>query len=334
MFRPILCTYYVTTRCNARCGFCDIHLRDGSDAVLADVVANLKLLKRTGIRFVDFTGGEPLLHPDLPAMLREARRLGLQTIVTTNGLLYPKRAGEIAGLVSLLRFSLDSVRKAVHDALRGVPAFDRVMESLDVSRSLGERPDLVFTVTAMNAGQISEAAEFARRNRLMLLLNPASSGFGTPGPDRKVLDAVLAAASLPYVTVNRGVVRFMQRGGNRTRHPRCRAVTSTVVISPDNTILVPCYHQAVMQIPAETHLKGWSRRSEYRMFRKCEGRFRVCEGCTISSNFDPSFTVGWDEYFFLSRISKVKYIWDKFVRTGFTPRRKVASKAYTNENDS
>ena len=319
MFRPILCNYTVTTRCSARRGFCDVHLREEGDAALADVMANLKVLKRTGVRFVDFTGGEPLLHPDLPVMLREARRLGLRTALTTDALLYPERAGEIAGLISILRISLDSV----HDAHRGVAAFDRVMESLDAARAFGERPDLIFTVTGKNSGQISEAADFARRNRLMLLLNPASSGFGNPGPDRKVLDAVLAAASLPHVVVNRGVLRFMRRGGNRTRHPRCRAVTSTVVISPDNTILVPCTYQAVMQIPAETHLKGWSRRSEYRMFRKCEGRFKLCEGCSISFNFNSSFTVGYDEYFFLSQISKVKYIWDKFVMTGFTPRRKV-----------
>jgi MoaA/NifB/PqqE/SkfB family radical SAM enzyme len=311
MSHPILCRYHITTRGN----FSDILPPAGSVAAPADVAANLVRLKQASVRLVDFTGGEPLLHPGLPGMLREAKRLGLRTAVTTNGLLYPERAGEIAGLVDFLTFSLDPE-----------PEFDRLAENLRAARSLGESPDLTFTVTPRNTGRIAEVSEFARRNRLILRLNPESSHFGGPVPDRRVLDAVLAAASQPCVVVDRALVRLMKRGGNRTLEPRCRVVTSAVVISPENTILVPCFHQAVMQIPAETHLEGWLSRPENALFRKFEGRFRVCEGCAISGNFVSSFTVGWDAYFFLSRLTNAKTIWDKYVRLGFTQRRKAAEK--------
>jgi MoaA/NifB/PqqE/SkfB family radical SAM enzyme len=317
MLYPILCNYYVTTRCNARCAFCDIYMKKGIDSKLEDVLFNLKGLKRIGIRFIDFTGGEPLLHPDLPEMLREAKRIGLATTVTTNCLLYPKRAREIAGLVNLLHFSLDSIRKSDHDALRGVPAFDLVLESITVAQTLGEKPDLLFTVTEENFEQIPEAAAFARRNRLMLLLNPVFSYFGNPGSSRKMLDAVLEAAPLPYVYVNRGIVRLMRQGGNRTAHPRCRAVTTTVVISPENTILLPCYHKALIQTPIEFSLSEWIDHYQRRTFQKVEGRFQFCEGCAISCYFDPSFTHGLDNYFFLSQTSKIKYVFDKYIRIFF-----------------
>ena len=35
--------------------------------------ANLRDAKKAGCRFVDFTGGEPLLHPELPRFLSEPR---------------------------------------------------------------------------------------------------------------------------------------------------------------------------------------------------------------------------------------------------------------------
>ena len=95
MLPPILANYYVTYRCNARCSFCDIwrakKYRQIEDAQLQDVKNNLSALKKLGVRFVDFTGGEPLLHRQLPEMLDYGKGLGLRTSITTNGILYPQR---------------------------------------------------------------------------------------------------------------------------------------------------------------------------------------------------------------------------------------------------
>ena len=45
--------------------------------ILDNARQNLRDLKRLGVRVVDFTGGEPLLHRQLPDLLREAKQLGL-----------------------------------------------------------------------------------------------------------------------------------------------------------------------------------------------------------------------------------------------------------------
>ena len=102
---PILLHYYITERCNSRCSFCDIWQQPaGADALPEDVARNLHDAARLGLRFVDFTGGEPLLHPELPRMLRRARSEGLRTTLTTNALLYPDRAAELEGNVDFLHF--------------------------------------------------------------------------------------------------------------------------------------------------------------------------------------------------------------------------------------
>ena len=311
---PILCNYYITTRCNARCIFCDIYKKKGKDAQPEEVFKNLIDLKKLGVKFIDFTGGEPLLHPALPEFLRTAKKLGFFTTVTTNCILYPKRAKEIAGLVDLLHFSLDSPIKSEHDRIRGVPCFDSVIKSLQIAETLGEKPDILFTVTDENVKYLSEMARLAKSLHRILLVNPVFSYFDNPGLHKKTLDSILSFASEPYVYVNRGILSFMKRGGNLRNNPRCKAVTTTIVISPDNYLLLPCYHKAIKKIPINNNLLKVHNSKTVKYFKKMEGRFSFCEGCTISCYFDPSFTYGIDNYFLLSQLSKVKYALDKYLR--------------------
>ena len=99
--KPVICNYYLTYRCNARCHFCAIWSDKSVPADLESspetVAANLDDARNAGVRIVDFTGGEPLLYEALPDVLAHAKRIGLRTTVTTNGIRYPGRAREIAG---------------------------------------------------------------------------------------------------------------------------------------------------------------------------------------------------------------------------------------------
>jgi len=311
---PLLCNYYITTRCNARCVFCDIYKKPGKDANPEEVAKNLRDLKKIGVRFIDFTGGEPLLHPQLPEFLTQAKQLGFQTTVTTNCILYPKLAERIRGLVNLLHFSLDSPVPDEHNAIRGVNCFDKVMQSLKIAETLGETPDILFTVTNENTHHLEAMINFAQSRRLILLINPVFSYFENEAVTQETLRKILTLAAEPYVYINRGIVRFMKQGGNRIDHPRCRAVTTTLVISPDNQLLLPCYHRTAHRIPIQNRLFEIYKSGRLRTFQKKEGRYSFCENCTISCYFDPSFTYGIDDYFLLSQLSKMKYTWDKYIR--------------------
>lgn len=312
--KPILCNYYITYRCNARCVFCDIwRYPEKAEAAPESVLSNLAGIRRLGCRFIDFTGGEPLLHEHLPLLLRRAKQAGLITSVTTNCLLYPQRAGELAGLVDLLHFSLDSDSAPLHDELRGIPCYDRVLESIDKALAAGERPDLLFTVTDRNVHALGGLARLARRKKLMLVVNPAFSYFGNKALASQGVDVLRAYARQPHVYINLALLRLIRAGGNQVWSPRCRAATSTVVISPNNELVLPCFHHRQGAVPIDGDIVGAWNSSQARGARAQQGRYAFCAHCTINCYFDPSFLYKVDRYFWESLISKARYAFHKYV---------------------
>ena len=322
--KPLLLHYYVTYRCNARCQFCDIWrdrtLRGIPSPPIGAVKANLEQARRMGARFVDFTGGEPLLYEDLPMALEYAKRLGFWTSITTNGLLYPRQARSLKGLVDLLHVSLDSAIEEEHNWLRGVPCAHQVLRSLEIARSLGEKPDLLFTVTSQDVDAVEGMVHLAQRERLILIVNPEFRYFGNAGLSSNGIEALLRYAGEPYVYLNLAFVELHRRGGNDRRAPRCRVMDSTIVLSPDSALLVPCFHHRVRRFPVQGDLERVYYSDQVARWRCRQGRLPFCQGCTINCYFDPSFHYRMDRLLILSLISKAKYGIDKYLRPLFRVR--------------
>ena len=124
---PGTCHFAITSACNARCAFCSF-ARDrlAPDArrsvTLPDAKLACDILKRNGIRFLHFTGGEPLVHRDFTAMVAYAAQAGIiPTLVTNGALLTTRRVDTLAqaGLRSVY-ISIDAASRSVHDANRGL----------------------------------------------------------------------------------------------------------------------------------------------------------------------------------------------------------------------
>ncbi len=315
-FPPILLHYYITYRCNCKCTFCDIWRIDElchvGDAGIEEVRRNLTDARKLGTRFVDFTGGEPLLHPQLPDMLEQAKNLGFKTSITTNCILYPQRAKELAGSVDFLHFSIDSSDSHQHDSIRSAKAFSRVGESIETAKRLGEVPDLLFTVTEENMDSLLPLAEMAQKLRWMLIVNPVFSHQLKRGLNAEILDRLEAVANAPYVYLNKAFLRLRRNGGNSINKPRCRAVTSTIVVSPENEMLLPCFHFAQSKLPINGSLLRARKSKECNAFEARQGRFAFCQGCTLNCYFDPSFAYKLDRYFYESLAAKAKYSWYKY----------------------
>jgi len=125
---PGTCHFAITSACNARCGFCSF-ARDRLTAearrsvTLAEAKLACDILKRNGISFLHFTGGEPLVHRDFTAMVAYAAQTGMiSTLVTNGALLTARRIDALAqaGLASVY-ISIDAAEASVHDANRGLP---------------------------------------------------------------------------------------------------------------------------------------------------------------------------------------------------------------------
>ncbi|MCR4439378.1 MAG: radical SAM protein [bacterium] len=315
---PLLCLYYVTYRCNAGCRYCDIwqreDLRGVRDAKPRDVVSNLRQLRAAGVRFVDFTGGEPLLYEPLPEVLREAKAVGLYTTVTTNTRLYPRRARELRGVVDFLHFSLDTLDRAKQRTWRKGPDPEHVLDSVRMAKALGEAPDLLFTATKESYRELPSLARLAAELRCELIVNQVFCASPEHALDEPALAALERFRAAPFVYLNRAFQRLRREGGNSTRASRCRAVSATVVISPDNNLLLPCFHHARARLPIAGDVRAALSSPLHQRFARLQGRLDFCQGCTINCYFDPSFLWRIDAFFVESQFSKLRYGLDKYLR--------------------
>ena len=310
--KPVICNYYLTYRCNARCNFCNIWKEEkipaSQEASVDTVCKNLADARALGVKIVDFTGGEPLLYEGLQDVLSYAKNIGLRTTITTNCILYRDRASELAGLVDILQFSLDAADKQRHDAVKGVPSFDRVLESIESVRSIGEHPTFIHTVTDENISFVPDVLSLARKMKVPLYLNPCFSYFGNKGLSNKNARLLGRIARGKGVTIDRGFLKFFIEGGNKRDNPRCLAVSSVIVISPDDKLILPCFHFKGIEEPINGRLIDLRNSSLIEVEKKIDGRHPFCEGCTVYCYMRASLFRHLDRYFMLSVFSAAKYI--------------------------
>jgi MoaA/NifB/PqqE/SkfB family radical SAM enzyme len=315
----LLCNYYVTYRCNAYCEFCHFgdhnQFKDTPYASLNDFKSNIKQLAELGVKFIDLTGGEPLLHKEIHLMAEFAKKLKMQTSITSNSLLYPKFAEKLISKIDLLHFSLDSPDEEEHNKIRKVDCYKSVFESIEIAKSLGEYPDILFTVTNDTYKKLPRMHEIAQKYDLVLLVNPVFSYFGNPGLNDEAIDYVDEFCNGKMnIYLNKGFMKLRRDGGNNIDHPLCKAVSRVIVISPSNEILLPCYHFENEKIKIDRSIKEIRSSKKYKNYQKMEGRFDFCEGCTVNCYFEPSFAFPTNSYAVASLTSKFKYGFNKLVK--------------------
>ncbi|MGC8780581.1 MAG: PqqD family peptide modification chaperone [Anaerolineae bacterium] len=157
----------LTDACNLRCLHCGIagngDGRTHLDAALArDLIGQAAAAGAEGIAF---SGGEPLLHPDLLALLACAAPR-LKTLLATNAhLIDDEAAAALVRLGVIVQVSLDGADAATHDRIRGVAAFERTWRGIErLQRAgIGERLALNVTLMRPNIGQVAEIVALAER---------------------------------------------------------------------------------------------------------------------------------------------------------------------------
>ena len=308
---PVLCNYYITYRCNATCSFCDIWEKPSPYITLQNFRENLKDLKKLGVKVIDFTGGEPLLHRELDSLLAEAKKAGMITTVTTNCLLYPKYAERLKGKIDMLHFSLDSPDEDEHNQSRGVKCFDKILESIQIAKQNNERPDILFTVFEQNVDKIERVwKEITQPNGLILILNPVFNYNNVETGDNlspESLEKLLWWGKQKNVYLNAAFISLRQNGGNNINNPVCKAASTTIVISPENKLVLPCYHLGTKDFSINDNLYQLYHSQEVQEIVALEGKLKECEGCVINCYMQPSFAVEINKYFWKALPSTIKY---------------------------
>ncbi len=133
---------YVTEGCNLRCMTCSYRSPLPGELTLDEIRRLAVALKDLGLRQIVYSGGEPLMRRDFPAICEVFKMTGVKQTLLTNGLLLGKRWNEIEGYLSEVIVSIDGPDKHIHDAIRGVESFDRIIEGFRMAAAASPRPSM------------------------------------------------------------------------------------------------------------------------------------------------------------------------------------------------
>ena len=166
--------------------------------------------------------------------------------------------------------------------------------------------------------------EIAQKYDLVLLVNPVFSYFGNPGLSSKAIDFIDEYCDGKLnIYLNKGFIKLRRDGGNDVNNPSCKAVSRVIVISPDNKIILPCYHFGKENIPIDRPINEIRTSEKVKYFQSMEGRFDFCEGCTVNCYFEPSFAFPTNLYSFVSLTSKFKYGYNKLIKQKLVNKNKI-----------
>ena len=115
----------MTYGCNLRCKHCYASAGRPLENELdtAEAIALIDRLADMNVPIIAFSGGEPLVRPDIMHLASHAKDRGIYVAMATNGtLITPEKAKEMRSHgVEYLQISVDGANASTHDALREDP---------------------------------------------------------------------------------------------------------------------------------------------------------------------------------------------------------------------
>lgn len=162
----------VIEQCNLRCTYCmpeeGVQFKE-KDMVLRtdEILRVVELLARMGVRKVRYTGGEPLVRPDILEIVeRTVETPGVKAVhMTTNGLLFPRYAEKLrdAGLTGV-NISLDTLDAEKFEQITRRSGIEKVLESIELACKLGF-PRVKVNVVLMRGFNEDELIPFCEMTR-------------------------------------------------------------------------------------------------------------------------------------------------------------------------
>ncbi len=270
-------------RCNCRCMMCDIwKIRQTREITVRDLQPHLDSLRTLKVRWIVFSGGEPLLHSDLAALSSILREEGIRLTLLTASLLLERKAQLVAEHFDDLIVSLDGPPE-IHDRIRGVrKAFERLSGGIAAVRRFRPRMTIQGRCTVQKANRrlLRETVFTARTMGLsslsFLAADLVSEAFNRPGgwsPSQQVpvalnsqeveelgseIDSLIAESSAEihsrFIVESaeklRGILRHFQacHDTGQSLAPRCNAPWVSAVIEADGAVRPCFFHPAVGNI--------------------------------------------------------------------------------------
>jgi SynChlorMet cassette radical SAM/SPASM protein ScmF len=161
----------VTDGCNCACKHCWIYSGASpaggkarqflAPETLEAAIAEAKPL---GLRALKWTGGEPTIHPDFPALLHLQKRHGLIGRLETNGMEVTPALAELLTVTGVkhVSVSLDGASAETHDTIRGTRGgYKRVLNGIRNLTAAGYKPQLIMSLMRENSDELENLLSLA-----------------------------------------------------------------------------------------------------------------------------------------------------------------------------
>jgi Fe-coproporphyrin III synthase len=199
---PLL-IFYPTGRCNSRCISCDWWKHNGAGDLTLDEIRELvATLPSLGTRVVVFSGGEPLLRPEVFDAAALFRARGMTLHLLTSGVLLERFASRVAQQFSRVVVSLDAASDSLYEEIRGVDALAVLERGVARLRALAPQVPITARATLhrLNFRELPRLVDRAKAMALdgisFLPADMSSSGFGRETRAHGAARADLASLAL------------------------------------------------------------------------------------------------------------------------------------------
>ena len=163
----------LTSRCNLSCIYCHAEGEKNPDAEMStqEIIDIMNVAAKFGIRSIKFTGGEPLIRPDILEIIRSVPK-GIESSITTNGILLADMAADLkhAGL-RRVNVSLDSLNPETYKRITGSDRVNEVLAGIDAALKVGLTPVKLNMVVlhGINDQEVDDFLAFVRGNHNLVL---------------------------------------------------------------------------------------------------------------------------------------------------------------------
>ena len=162
----MIVSWNTTNQCNMYCAHCyrDAGCRAEDELSTAEARKMLGEIARAGFKIMIFSGGEPMMRPDIVELTAYAASLGLRPVFGTNGTLITEELAvrlKEAGAMGV-GISLDSMDKDRHDKFRAFDgAWEGAVRGMKNCRKAGLAFQIHTTVMDWNQHELEAMTDFA-----------------------------------------------------------------------------------------------------------------------------------------------------------------------------
>lgn len=287
----------VTSECNENCWYCYNEGLDKGKNYLSDTESFKwligKIISRYGVKIVRFTGGEPLLNPQITNLIEIVKNSSAKVIgLTTNGVLLPKYYKEI-NKIAQVQYSVHIYQIDKYDC-----NIDDIIQFISQISSLVKNVRFNIVVTKSNIEIIKLIAKYAIEhnvNLLLLELLQAKNDFETFSNNHCSLDGIKQTLHDEYrlsctrqnknshiYSIGKMSIKVVDnyvRGTNFTEYCTKNLSYNPILISPDFNMMV-CNHFGKKAFPMIEAVNNRDESQLYSIVDKALNYLASCNECS------------------------------------------------------